>query len=149
MIHPSYSELMQEVNKETEIDEPPVVNSRYSIVLATSKRARQIIGGDTPLVPRAGGKKPLSVAIDELYRGEVKIMPEDSREEDELTETDHLEDSVMEVQDRENGDSEDSEPENPEIEAQAAEIPGTDDGAEDEDEQAGENSEDTGDGEEE
>lgn len=34
MIHPSYSELMQEVNKETEIDEPPVVNSRYSIVLA-------------------------------------------------------------------------------------------------------------------
>ena len=82
MIHPSYSELMQEVNKETEIDEPPVVNSRYSIVLATSKRARQIIGGDTPLVPHANGKKPLSVAIEELYRGEVKIMPEDGRKDD-------------------------------------------------------------------
>lgn len=77
MIHPSYSELMQVVNKDTEIDEPPVVNSRYSIVLATSKRARQIIGGDTPLVPYVSGKKPLSVAIDELYEGKVKIVAED------------------------------------------------------------------------
>ena len=71
MIHPSYSELMQVVNKDTDADEPPVVNSRYSIVLATSKRARQIIGGDTPLVPYVSGKKPLSVAIDELYQGKA------------------------------------------------------------------------------
>lgn len=98
MIHPSYSELMQEVNKETEIDEPPVVNSRYSIVLATSKRARQIIGGDTPLVPRANGKKPLSVAIEELYRGEVKIMPEDGRkDEGGLTEMEALQEDMEEM----------------------------------------------------
>ena len=77
MIHPSYSELMQEVNKETEIDEPPVVNSRYSIVLATSKRARQIIGGDTPLVPRANGRKRWAVAMDHIYRAEVKNMREE------------------------------------------------------------------------
>ncbi len=82
MIHPSYSELMQVVNKDTEIDEPPVVNSRYSIVLATSKRARQLIGGDTPLVPYVSGKKPLSVAIDELYEGKVKIMAEDQNKEE-------------------------------------------------------------------
>ena len=82
MIHPSYSELMQVVNKDTEIDEPPVVNSRYSIVLATSKRARQLIGGDTPLVPYVSGKKPLSVAIDELYEGKVKIMAEDPNKEE-------------------------------------------------------------------
>ena len=98
MIHPSYSELMQEVNKETEIDEPPVVNSRYSIVLATSKRARQIIGGDTPLVPRANGKKTLSVAIEELYRGEVKIMPEDGRkDEGGLTEMEALQEDMEEM----------------------------------------------------
>ena len=98
MIHPSYSELMQEVNKETEIDEPPVVNSRYSIVLATSKRARQIIGGDTPLVPHANGKKPLSVAIEELYRGEVKIMPEDGRKDDGgLTEMEALQEDMEEM----------------------------------------------------
>ncbi len=86
MIHPSYSELMQVVNKDTEVDEPPVVNSRYSIVLATSKRARQIIGGDTPLVPYVSGKKPLSVAIDELYQGKVKIVAEDPEEELEAAE---------------------------------------------------------------
>ena len=98
MIHPSYSELMQEVNKETEIDEPPVVNSRYSIVLATSKRARQIIGGDTPLVPHANGKKPLPVAIEELYRGEVKIMPEDGRKDDGgLTEMEALQEDMEEM----------------------------------------------------
>ena len=47
MIHPSYVELMQVVNSDqTEIGEEPVINSRYSIVIATAKRARQIIGGD-------------------------------------------------------------------------------------------------------
>ena len=81
MIHPSYSELMQVVNKDTDADEPPVVNSRYSIVLATSKRARQIIGGDTPLVPYVSGKKPLSVAVEELYQGKVKIIAEDPDKE--------------------------------------------------------------------
>ena len=46
MIHPSYVELMQVVNSDqTEIGEEPVINSRYSIVIATAKRARQIIGG--------------------------------------------------------------------------------------------------------
>ena len=91
MIHPSYSELMQVVNKDTEIDEPPVVNSRYSIVLATSKRARQIIAGDTPLVPYVSGKKPLSVAIDELYEGKVKIMAGDAKEEEPELQTELLE----------------------------------------------------------
>ena len=45
MLHPSYSDLMKVVNSEVEPGEAPVVNSRYSIVMATSKRARQIIGG--------------------------------------------------------------------------------------------------------
>ena len=50
MIHPSYVELMKVVNNDVEIGEEPVVNSRYSIVIATAKRARQIIGGDEPLI---------------------------------------------------------------------------------------------------
>ena len=50
MIHPSYVELMKVVNDEGEIGEEPVVNSRYSIVLATAKRARQIIAGAKPLI---------------------------------------------------------------------------------------------------
>ena len=43
MLHPSYSELIKVVNSDVEEGEAPVVNSRYSIVLATAKRARQII----------------------------------------------------------------------------------------------------------
>ncbi|MBR1391845.1 MAG: DNA-directed RNA polymerase subunit omega [Lachnospiraceae bacterium] len=81
MIHPSYVELMKVVNdKNVEIGEEPVVNSRYSIVIAASKRARQLIAGDDPLVD-GRGKKPLSIAVEELYRGNVKIMGEDSEEE--------------------------------------------------------------------
>ena len=52
MIHPSYVELMKVVNEGAEIGEEPVVNSRYSIVLATAKRARQIIAGAEPKVSK-------------------------------------------------------------------------------------------------
>lgn len=82
MIHPSYVELMRVVNNDVEIGEEPVVNSRYSIVIAAAKRARQIIGGDDPMVPHAKGKKPLSIAVDELYTGKVKIIGEDERAEE-------------------------------------------------------------------
>ena len=77
MIHPSYTDLMAVVNSEVEPGEQPVVNSRYSIVLATAKRARQIIAGDEPLVKAEEGKKPLSIAVQELYEGKIKIMGED------------------------------------------------------------------------
>ena len=52
MIHPSYVELMKVVNNNVEIGEEPVVNSRYSIVIAAAKRARQIIDGAEPLIAR-------------------------------------------------------------------------------------------------
>lgn len=74
MLHPSYSDLIKVVNSEVEPGEAPVVNSRYSIVMATSKRARQIIAGEDPLVARREGKKPLSVAVDELNQGAIKIL---------------------------------------------------------------------------
>jgi len=58
MLHPSYSDLMNVVNSEVEPGEQAVVNSRYSIVMATSKRAREIIDGAEPLV-KDDGKKAL------------------------------------------------------------------------------------------
>ncbi len=76
MIHPSYTDLMEVVNSDVEPGEQPVVQSRYSIVMATSKRARQIVAGAEPLV-YAGNKKALSVAVDELYQGKVKIVGDD------------------------------------------------------------------------
>ena len=60
MLHPSYSDLMKAVNSDIEEGEQPVVQSRYSIVIATAKRARQIIAGSEPLVGNVKGKKPLS-----------------------------------------------------------------------------------------
>ena len=73
MLHPSYSDLMKVVNSEVEEGEAPVVNSRYSIVMATSKRARQIISGEDSYVD-AEGKKPLSVAVEELNEAKIKIL---------------------------------------------------------------------------
>lgn len=81
MIHPSYTELMQVVNSEVEPGEVPVVNSRYSIVMATSKRARQIISGDEPMVDMPSEKKPLSVAVEELNQGMIKIIGDEKEEE--------------------------------------------------------------------
>lgn len=80
MIHPSYSELIDAINTNQEDDDTAVVNSRYSLVLATSKRARQIISGSVPRVAGAKGKKPLSVAVQEVYQGEIKIMPQEEVE---------------------------------------------------------------------
>lgn len=81
MLHPSYTDLMNIANSEVEQGEQPVVNSRYSIVLATSKRARQIIAGSQPLIDNAGCPKPLSVAIDELSNSAIKIGAEEDTEE--------------------------------------------------------------------
>lgn len=83
MLHPSYSDLIRVVNSEVEEGEQPVVQSRYSIVIATAKRARQIIAGAGPLVEDAEGKKPLSIAVEELYNGAVKILGEDEEITDE------------------------------------------------------------------
>lgn len=83
MIHPSYVELMRVVNDDVVIGEEPVVNSRYSIVCATAKRARQLIDGDEPLHKNASiyGKKPLSIAVEELYEGDLKILTAEEADE--------------------------------------------------------------------
>ena len=82
MLHPSYTDLMAVVNSEVEEGEQPVVQSRYSIVIAAAKRARQIIAGSQPLVD-GKGEKPLSMAVEELYKGKVKVLGVDDRDEDD------------------------------------------------------------------
>ena len=92
MIHPSYTELIEAINTNSEDDDTTMsLNSRYSLVLAASKRARQIIAGSEPLVEGAAGTKPLSVAIDELYKGKVKILaPEENEEEETAAQTEEV-----------------------------------------------------------
>lgn len=82
MLHPSYSDLMKVVNQNVEEGATKIVNSRYSIVLATAKRARQLIDGEPALVATKRGAKPLSTAIDELNNGKIKIVAEETDNEE-------------------------------------------------------------------
>ncbi len=85
MIHPSYYELMEKINEENENEDLPEITSRYSIVLATSKRARQLTSGAEP---RLNIEKPklLSVAVEEFYAGAVKIIGSDDAAANEVPE---------------------------------------------------------------
>lgn len=88
MIHPSYFELMDKINSKHDTDDTPLITSRYSIVLATSKRARQLIDGAEPKVKLAPSGKSLSTAVDEFYEGVVNIISdEDTKEKAETEET--------------------------------------------------------------
>ena len=58
MINPSIMDLLNKVD------------DRYSLVTITSKRARQIIDGSQILI-NTKSKKALTIAINEVYEGEV------------------------------------------------------------------------------
>jgi len=78
MLHPSYSELMDKINESVEPGEVPVVKSRYSVVIAASKRARQIIAAQEAHPDQNEGVlKPLSQAVTELYNGDINIMTDE------------------------------------------------------------------------
>ena len=82
MLHPSYTELIEAANKNVPEGEEPVVTSRYSIVIATAKRARQLVAGEEALVEADDKKKPLSIAVDELKNGQIAILPAGAAEEE-------------------------------------------------------------------
>ena len=90
MLHPSYTELIEAANKNVPEGEEPVVTSRYSIVIATAKRARQLVAGEEALVEADDKKKPLSIAVDELKNGQIAILPAGAAEEE-------AEDEIVEV----------------------------------------------------
>ncbi len=92
MLHPSYADLMKLANSEVADGDTPVVNSRYSIVLATAKRARQIIDGAEPLID-INCPNPLSIAVDELDNSRIKILTSEEANalEEELSKKDEIE----------------------------------------------------------
>lgn len=69
MLHPSYTDLMEKINAR---NDEITLKSRYSIVIAASKRARQLIDGEEPKVVDVS-PKPLSNAINELYEGTIDV----------------------------------------------------------------------------
>jgi len=75
MLRPSYSELMDLLNDDRDLDSQ--ITSRYTIVIAAAKRARQIVAG-SQFVPDPDHKtdKAVSQAVGELGRGLVKLYPD-------------------------------------------------------------------------
>ncbi len=73
MLKPSYAELMDVLN---ENGEGKAINSRYTIVIAAAKRARQLIDGDEPMVEGYNEGKPVSTAVQELYEGKIQVVGE-------------------------------------------------------------------------
>jgi len=59
MINPSIVDLLEKVD------------NRYSLVVATSKRARQLIEGEKPFID-IKSNKPLTIAINEINDGVIE-----------------------------------------------------------------------------
>ena len=56
--------------------------NRYALVIAASKRAREIAKGDEPLTS-TDEKSPVTIAANEISEGKVKIVEKEEGEEQE------------------------------------------------------------------
>lgn len=74
MLRPSYSELMDSINENNLVDSK--ITSRYTIVLAAAKRARQIIDGANPLT-YAPTDRAVSIAVKEMSEGKLVIKADE------------------------------------------------------------------------
>ena len=73
MLNPSYSSLIRILNEDAGADQ--MVTSRYSIVIAAAKRARQIVGGADYESFGAKTDKAVSIAVNEIQHGFVRVVP--------------------------------------------------------------------------
>lgn len=70
MLRPSYSELMDSIKQEDKLDGR--ITSRYTVVLAAAKRARQITDGANPLT-YAPTDRAVSIAVKEMSEGKLRV----------------------------------------------------------------------------
>ena len=75
MSQQTYNDLIDAAKNTNAIqdDTDKLVESRYAAVIASAKRARQLIDGADPVLPNAEGRKPLAIAVEELARNLVTI----------------------------------------------------------------------------
>ena len=127
MLRPTYNDLIDSMNKNREEGELEV-QSRYSVVIASAKRARQIIDGDAPLVKAEEGRKPLSVAIEEISKNLVNVEKGLDYEEEPIHRQDTAESYPRFAQDEEYEDEDvDEEEADAESEEEYAEGSGEED----------------------
>ena len=82
MLYPTYRDVIEAVNKTSE-DGTPIIESRYSVVAAAAKRARQIVDGSPVTCDTHGDEKALTLAIDELDQGTVRVLKHAVDEDEE------------------------------------------------------------------
>lgn len=70
MLRPSYTDLLEVLTKDSD---DITIGSRYAIVIAAAKRARQIVDHAEPAVTNVKLDKPVSVAVQEMYQGKLKV----------------------------------------------------------------------------
>lgn len=103
MLTPSYSDLMKRINQDSAVDER--ITSRYVIVLAVAKRARQIIDEAIKREEIAPTEKAVSMAVDEMNRGEIKVLikkeKKQKRKISSVVNVVNLEDDVSNLEDYE------------------------------------------------
>ena len=75
MSQQTYNNLIDAANNTNAIqdDTDKLVESRYSVVIASAKRARQLIDGAEPVLPVDPSRKPLSIAVEELAKNAITI----------------------------------------------------------------------------
>lgn len=73
IVKPSVTELLTKAN------------NRYELVIATSRRARQIAAGDEPMT-KVKEESPVTLAANEIAEGKVEIERKDIAVEEEETE---------------------------------------------------------------
>ena len=71
IVKPSVTELLTKAN------------NRYELVIATSRRARQIAAGDEPMT-KVKEESPVTLAANEIAEGKVEIERENEILEDKL-----------------------------------------------------------------
>lgn len=80
MLRPSYSDILDVITQDAE---DITIGSRYTIVIAAAKRARQLVDHQQPMIDRIAVDKPVSIAVHEIYEGKLKIhqgKPEEEKE---------------------------------------------------------------------
>ncbi len=72
MLRPAYSEVMDSIDERGHISHD--LRSRYIVVIAAAKRARQLIDGAEPLTT-AKVTKDVSIAVKEIFENRLEISP--------------------------------------------------------------------------
>ena len=70
MLRPSYSDILEVITQDSE---DITIASRYTIVIAAAKRARQLVDHQQPMIDHIEVDKPVSIAVNEIYEGKLKI----------------------------------------------------------------------------